>query len=138
MTTPIFRPDVDLCHSADQMAMVLLFNQTGDREHVLYLPRTWYNAYEWAHAYEGREPNILVHFPGLEEARSQHVRDWLDVVEGPRGEKWQVPFEETHYPQEIDEFWRMVHEGRQRLDEAESMLAQVGNSEEATAVVERL
>lgn len=135
---PIFRPDVDLGFSADQKAMALHFNETDNKDHVLYQPRTWYNTYEFNHAYEGKEGDLLVHFPGLFDNRFPHMKDWLDVVEGPMGRKWQMPLQESAYPARIEEFWKLVRQGRLRLDEAPSLLWESGTTDDGVAVVEHL
>lgn len=135
---PMFRSDIDLGYSVDQTAMALLFNETENKDYILYQPRTWYNTYEFHHAYEGKEGDMLVHFPGLFEDRAQHMRDWLEVVEGPGGDKWQVPLRQTSYPRRIDEFWELIREGRLRLHNAPSLLRGRFATKEAEEAVQHL
>lgn len=135
IATPMFRPDIDLGFSVDQTAMALLFNETDNKDHILYQPRTWYNTYEFHHAYEGKEGDLLVHFPGLFDDRAQHMRDWLEVVEGPGGNKWQMPFRKTAYPGRIEEFWKLIRMGRLRIDDAPSLLRGIVATTEAEEAI---
>lgn len=135
---PIFRPDIDLGYSVDQTAMAKLFDEPDNKDYILYQPRTWYNTYEFHHAYEGKEGDMLVHFPGLFEDRAQHMRDWLEVVEGPGGDRWQMPLRKTEYPHRIEEFWELIREGRLRLNNAPSLLRGVAVTPEAEEAIQHL
>lgn len=135
---PIFHPDVDLGFSADQKAMEMYFNETDSKDHILYQPRTWYNAYEFHHAYEGQAGDLLVHFPGLFEDRDTHMKKWLEVVEGPTAQEWQVLYQLSAYPARIDEFWRLLRNGRRRLEDAPALLAGASRTEDARAVIDYL
>jgi hypothetical protein len=111
-TMALCHSDIDLGRSADQEAMERVLRRTqsgpqsqGYRSGVVYIPRTWINAYEWHHGYEGSRGDMLVHFPGLEEARWKHMADWLDVIEA-EPEKWECPLEDTIYRNVTREFWR--------------------------------
>ncbi|KAL4753661.1 hypothetical protein BDW72DRAFT_190869 [Aspergillus terricola var. indicus] len=117
---PIYNPGVDLGLQVDQSAMEKVLNQSSYREGVTYLPRTWINTYEWAHAYEGKRGNMLVHFPGLEEKRWEHMEAWLDLVERGVG-GWDVPAQETWYLEEGGRFWKRVQEARYIIGEYERM-----------------
>ncbi|KAL4984894.1 hypothetical protein BDW68DRAFT_180210 [Aspergillus falconensis] len=113
---PIYNSRVDLDVQVDQNAMANVLNQSSYREGVTYLPRTWINTYEWAHAYEGYRGNMLVHFPGLGEKRWERMEAWLDVVERRVG-GWEVPLQETWYLEEGRRFWERVQEARRILGE---------------------
>ncbi|KAL6229312.1 hypothetical protein BDW75DRAFT_235307 [Aspergillus navahoensis] len=117
---PIYNPRVDLDEQVDQNAMAKVLNQSSYREGVTYLPRTWINTYEWAHAYEGGRGNMLVHFPGLGEKRWKHMEAWLDVVEKGVG-GWEVPVHETWYVEEGRRFWERIQEARRVLGAYEKM-----------------
>jgi len=111
-TIALSHTETDLGRSADQEAMerVLARTQGGPRgqgygDGVVFIPRTWINAYEWHHAYEGSRGDMLVHFPGLEEARWKHMADWLDVIE-TSPERWECPLEDTIYRNITLEFWQ--------------------------------
>ncbi|RMZ90647.1 hypothetical protein DV736_g2134, partial [Chaetothyriales sp. CBS 134916] len=102
---PIFNPDIDLGFSYDQTAMGLIFNETKNQPHVLYQPRKWYNTYQFPYGYEGSPGYLLVHFPGLGD-RWNHMASWLQTLSNPQSAaKWEMPFEATHYPSEIEAFW---------------------------------
>lgn len=116
---PLFRPDVDLGRSADQIAMELVANETDFRDGTLYQPRIWYNTYEFKTGYEGKPGRMLVHFPGLEEDRWDHMQKWLDIIEGPHATEWSLPLEETEYSKEIDRFWAEMREARKAVRSAE-------------------
>jgi galactosyl transferase GMA12/MNN10 family len=116
---PLFRPDIDLGRSADQVAMELVANETEYRDATLYQPRIWYNTYEFHHGYEGEAGRMLVHFPGLEEDRWEHMEKWLDIVEGPKAAEWMLPLEQTAYPAEINRFWAELREARKAVRSAE-------------------
>ena len=116
---PLFRPDVDLGRSADQVAMELVANESDFRDQILYQPRIWYNTYEFRHGYEGKAGRMLVHFPGLEEDRWDHMKKWLDIIEGPQAAEWKIPLAQTEYPGEIDRFWAAMREARKVVRSAE-------------------
>jgi len=123
---PLFNPNVDLGRSADQLAMELVANETDFRDATLYQPRIWYNTYEFRHGYEGKVGRMLVHFPGLQEERWEHMEKWLDIVEGPNAVEWILPLNATKYPAEIDRFWAELREARKAIRSAEWF---IGNNE---------
>ncbi|KAL2846419.1 cytochrome P450 [Aspergillus pseudoustus] len=104
---PIYNPSIDLGVQVDQSAMEKVIKGSRYQDNITYLPRTWINTYEWAHAYEGEKGNYLVHFPGLGEQRWAHMERWLDMVERTP-EKWEVPVEETWYLRDTEAFWYRV------------------------------
>ncbi|KAI9375783.1 cytochrome P450 [Aspergillus egyptiacus] len=128
---PSYHPEVDLDVQVDQAAMERVLNgsSSGLSENKLYIPRTWINTYEWAHAYEGERGNLLVHFPGLGELRWEHMRRWLDVVErqgegageGAGEGGWEVDVAETGYLRETREFWERVETARGMIREYEGL-----------------
>ena len=124
---PLFRPDVDLGRSADQTAMGIVANETEFQEGTLFQPRVWYNTYEFKHGYEGKMGRMLVHFPGLEEDRWIHMQKWLDIVEGPHAAEWELPLDQTEYPQEIDNFWQELREARKAMRSAEWFIGDKAN-----------
>jgi len=73
---------------------------------------------------------MLVHFPGLEEERWEHMEKWLDIVEGPQAANWNLPLQETQYPTEINRFWTELREARKVMGFAEWY---VTNNENATS-----
>ncbi|KAI9799153.1 MAG: hypothetical protein M1833_004193 [Piccolia ochrophora] len=109
---PQFRTDIDLGTSPDQVAMDLIFNETEFAPNVIYQPRPWFNTYQFRHGYEGKKGDLLVHFPGLEDARWQAMNDWLDIVE-TRPREWEVDLDQTDYPKKIADWWAEVRRGRE-------------------------
>ncbi|KAJ9266752.1 CAZyme family GT34 [Paecilomyces variotii] len=136
---PLYQPDIDLGTNPDQLAMALVFNQIdggpsghGYKDGVVYLPRPWINAYEWSHAYEGKKGDMLVHFPGMQEERWTHMSNWLDIVE-MTPQKWEVPFEETEYPNRTNQFWAQYRTSRDVALRVEKALdEQPSNAAEST------
>jgi hypothetical protein len=96
----------------EQTALYRLMNDTENIPHVLYQPRIWWNTYQFKHGYEGKAGDMLVHFPGLEGDRWQSMEDWLDIVEGPKQAEWELPLAKTRYPEEVDQYWTLLREGR--------------------------
>lgn len=114
---PLYRPDVDLGFHPDQSVMEAVLNETEVRSGVVYQPRTWINTYEFAHGYEGKKGDMLVHFPGMEEQRWKHMADWLDVVE-TQPHQWAVDLAETDYPAKVSEYWAELGQARSMLQQA--------------------
>lgn len=124
---PLYLPKNDLGRSADQESMRRVLKKTtggpdgqGYADGVIYLPRPWINTYEWHHAYEGKKGDLLVHFPGLEEQRWVHMAKWLDIVERTP-QKWDVPLEETDYPNKTSTFWTNVRDAKESIKLAEKI-----------------
>ncbi|KAL4887657.1 cytochrome P450 [Aspergillus karnatakaensis] len=115
---PLYNPSANLGPQADQSAMEKVLSQETYRSGVVYLPRTWINAYEWKHDYEGAKGNLLVHFPGLEGERGKHMEKWLDVVERTPS-AWEVPIADTGYAAEVAGFWAKVEMANSVLGEFE-------------------
>ncbi|CEL03104.1 hypothetical protein ASPCAL04261 [Aspergillus calidoustus] len=113
---PAYNPSIDLDIQVDQSAMERVLNGSRYRDHVTYLPRTWINAYEWAHAYEGEHGNYLVHFPGLGKQRWPHMERWLDIIERTP-ERWEVPVDQTGYLVDTEAFWYRVGKAKGIIDE---------------------
>ena len=122
LALPMFRPDINLGFSADQVAMELVLNETEIGRHVLYQPRIWYNTYEFHHGYEGEKGDFLVHFPRLEDDRWQHMTKWLDTVEGSEARQWEMGLAQTRYPAQIDRYWTLVRQGEDTLKLAEDYI----------------
>jgi len=111
LAMPLYDSDADLGRSADQEAMARVLNKTtggpdnrGYRRSVVYVPRSWINMYELEDGFEGKPGDMLVHFPGLEEARWKHMADWLDLLDA-RPEAWDRPLKQTAYWNTTRAFW---------------------------------
>jgi hypothetical protein len=111
-TLALSHAEIDLGRSADQEAMARVLEKEhggpkgqGYRDGVAFVPRKWINAYEWIHAFEGSRGDMLVHFPGLEEARWEHMSKWLKTVE-TTPEEWELPLKDTIYRNVTDQFWQ--------------------------------
>ncbi|RMZ76845.1 hypothetical protein DV738_g4716, partial [Chaetothyriales sp. CBS 135597] len=124
--------DIDLGFSADQTAMAMILNETENQGHVLYQPRAWYNTYQFEHGYEGKPGCLLVHFPGLDE-RWDSMGEWLQVLNNASSAaKWEVPFPSTHYPDEIDAYWKSIQRGRRLISDANGKMADQINKGQIT------
>jgi hypothetical protein len=125
---PLSQPEVDLGRSADQEAMARLLQKTtggpdghGYKNGLVYLPRLWINPYERLDAYEGAKGDMLVHFPGLEDARWDHMARWLDTIETTPGE-WEIPLEQTDYPNRTTTFWTQFRAARDEVNRIRKQL----------------
>ena len=137
LTFPKYKPDVGLGF-AEQTTLWIGMNETDNRPHVLWQPRTWYNAYQWHQGYEGDVGTMFVHFPGLEGDRWNHMGHWLDILEGndPKNDakKWEVQLKDTKYPKQIDEFWHTMRIGRQTLNVVKDNIDDLSNAPDSVRV----
>lgn len=117
MTYEWHKPNINL-DFLEQTSLYYELNNTANRKHVLYQPRRWFNTYEFHHAYEGEKGDMLVHFPGLEDDRWNHMRAWLDTLEGPGQAEWEFPLEQTRYPTKIAAFWDTLDDAEQAAKKA--------------------
>jgi hypothetical protein len=78
--------------------------QTAGYPGIVWMPRTWFNAYELETGFEGEAGNMLVHFAGLAETRLSHMSKWLDELEQSPA-KWEIPLRQTFYENAISEYW---------------------------------
>lgn len=123
MTLEGVHPDV-IAGFAEQTALYVKFNESANGYHVLYQPRLWFNTYEWSFAYEGKTGDLFVHFVGLQEDRWARMARWLDILEGPEQEQWEVPLNETRYAHEIDEYWSLLRDGKEAVEKLSQKPAQ--------------
>lgn len=140
-------PDYNLGRNKEQVAMELIFNRTtggpqgeGYKYGLVYMPQTWFNAYErhpnfWVevhnttlhdfegshmeHLYQGQSGDFLIHFPGISgKLRENLMSDWEELIEGENVATWAVPLEETSYPEQTRMFWERYKTAMDILDEA--------------------
>jgi hypothetical protein len=108
---PLVHPEEDLGWFGEQAAMAHVINATESRHEsagtlsgIAWVPRDWFNNYEFEHGFEGKPGSFLVHFAGLAETRLQHMANWLAEL-GQNQAKWEIPIEDTPYRDSIPEFW---------------------------------
>lgn len=108
---PLTRPDEDLGWFGEQAAMAreleaaeARFKTSSKPSGIVWVPRPWFNHYEFGHGFEGEPGSFLVHFAGLAETRLEHMASWLEELQQNQS-KWEVPFEETAYKDAIPRFW---------------------------------
>ncbi|KAF2148188.1 glycosyltransferase family 34 protein [Myriangium duriaei CBS 260.36] len=78
---PLAHPDEDLGWFGEQAAMANVIKSfeaqskiSGSPSGIAWLPRMWFNAYEFEHGFEGQPGHMLVHFAGLAETRLSHMQ----------------------------------------------------------------
>ena len=108
---PLAHPDDDLGWFGEQAAMenvikateALLENE-GKPPGIAWVPRQWFNTYQFEHGFEGEPGHFIVHFAGLAETRISHMASWLDELQFNQA-KWEIPPEKSFYKTAIPDFW---------------------------------
>lgn len=108
---PLEHPDVDLGWFGEQAAMAKVISSieaqhkaTDNPSGIAWVPRTWFNHYEFEHGFEGEPGSFLVHFAGLAETRLSHMAAWIDELQRNQA-KWEIPLQNTTYENDIPDFW---------------------------------
>ncbi|KYG41379.1 glycosyltransferase family 34 protein [Acidomyces richmondensis BFW] len=108
---PMAHPDIELGWSADQAAMERVIRsmeiQLKDQDRppgIAWVPREWFNTFEFEHGFEGQPGHFIVHFPGLGETRISHMAQWLNVLQQNQQE-WEISPEYTFYAEDVPRFW---------------------------------
>lgn len=108
---PLAHPDEDLGWFGEQAAMEHVVHTTekmlkdaGSPPGIAWVPRLWFNTFQWNHGFEGEPGHFIVHFAGLAETRIQHMANWLDELQENQA-KWEIPLEKTFYADDIPRFW---------------------------------
>ncbi|KAH9845367.1 galactosyl transferase GMA12/MNN10 family protein [Teratosphaeria destructans] len=108
---PMVHPDDDLGWFGEQAAMERVIHSIeaqsktkGTTSGIAWVPRLWFNAYEFEHGFEGQPGHTIVHFAGLAETRLAHMTNWLTELENNQA-KWEIPLEKTFYADDITKFW---------------------------------
>lgn len=101
-------PEEDLGGAYDQVAFSKTLSQEEHRRHVLWAPRTWFNP-RWPEILPGA---MCCHF-FFDAERIEHMNTWLDKLSAGEG---QIPYEESFYPAELQQFWSWNHELRDTLE----------------------
>lgn len=109
---PAAHPDEDLGWFGEQAAMANVIKsieaspkKTTTYPGIVWVPRIWFNAYQFEHGFEGEPGNAMVHFAGMGETRLGHMQEWLDELQQNQT-KWEKPLNETFYETAIPEFWK--------------------------------
>lgn len=153
---PLLRPDVPLGHNMEQDAMKWVLDQEGYKEHAVYQPRLWYNAFAEGLGSDGeleletKAGDMLIHFAGSGH-KSARMAHWLDILEN-EPEKVNIPLANLTLHNDIKDFWANLRTARQALHnitecmEADTVVQQVfvqhpelgDDIEEASKNLERL
>lgn len=122
---PSYRPEVTLQYR-DQSALAEILKMENFKLNYLLLPQRWFNAYQAELSDDSRRPwqinrgDLLVHFAGVP-SRDERIRAFLDRAERRLAE-WEIDYQNTTYPREIEEFWGAEHEklakGREEASKA--------------------
>lgn len=114
---PMSHPDEDLGWFGEQAAMAHVIESieaqhqsAGTASGIAWVPKGWFNLYEFEHGFEGGRGSFLVHFAGLAETRLAHMQGWLEEL-GRNQSGWEVEFGETEYGDGVPEFWGRFAEG---------------------------
>ena len=122
---PLLRPDIPLgvpIPNMEQDAMRWVLDQEGFREHAVYQPRLWYNAFSHGpdRELETKPGSMLIHFPGVENKHPLMGR-WLDTVEN-EPEKVNIPLANLTLHSDIKDFWASLRAAKQGLHDATEYL----------------
>jgi len=134
---PIHHPEEDLGWFGEQAAMANVIEakqnrsqHLGEESGIVFVPRTWFNHYEFEHGFEGEPGSFMVHFAGLGATRIDHMANWLTELHTNTA-KWEIPLQDTVYNTSIPEFWaqysaKTVHS---RRNYGESSGSEVGHDD---------
>ncbi|EXJ82227.1 hypothetical protein A1O3_06040 [Capronia epimyces CBS 606.96] len=104
---PTWRPEEDLQHAYDQRALDLTICSAEFQRNVLWVPRPFFNA-----RHEEVVPGTMfVHFYS-DTKRPEHMQEWLEKGETGRDADMQIPYNESYYPAQVDQFWSTARECR--------------------------
>lgn len=129
---PLFLPNENLGAGLEQEAMARVLQKKQYREGNIYIPRKWINTYEFHHAYEGKEGDMLVHFPGLGDAKTPHMTEWLKRIESSPN-PWEVPLDKTDYPGRVEAFWKLYRSGWDIVKKTEEEVKKAGEKATTSA-----
>lgn len=103
--------DEDLGWLGEQIAMERVIKKREDAAReagrptgIAWLPRPWFNSFQFEAGFEGEPGHHIVHFAGLGETRVGLMGQWLAELKTDQA-KWEMPFEDTFYRAAIPEFW---------------------------------
>ncbi|KAF2156279.1 glycosyltransferase family 34 protein [Myriangium duriaei CBS 260.36] len=106
---PIAHPDDDVGFHGEQAAMARVISsletQAGtDFSGIAWLPRPWFNTYQFAQGFEGEPGHMMVHFAGVGPTRNPKMQAWLDELSQNQA-KWEIEFEQTFYKDAVAKYW---------------------------------
>lgn len=119
---PLLRPDVPLgvpIPNMEQDAMKWVLDQEGYKEHAIYQPRLWYNAFAEGQRLDGeaqmetKAGDMLIHFAGSGH-KPTLMAHWLDILEN-EPEKVNIPLANLTLHNDITDFWANLRTARQAL-----------------------
>lgn len=118
---PLLRPDVPLgvpIPNMEQDAMVWVLEQKGYKEHAVYQPRLWYNAFAEGQNQipETKMGDMLIHFAGVQH-KNTVVGHYLDVVEN-EPQKVNIPLANLTLLDDVKGFWANLRTAKQALHKA--------------------
>lgn len=97
-------------------AFTTVLRSDSFRNHVLYQPREWYNAYQLdATTSEGMPGNLLVHYHDVGGDKWTAMANMIAQLPESKG-LFSVPLDETAYVQEISEYWDRIRKAYRLLD----------------------
>ena len=122
---PLLRPDIPLgvpIPNMEQDAMRWVLDQEGYKEHAVYQPRLWYNAFSHGpdQKPETKAGDMVIHFPGVEH-KYPLMGHWLDIVEN-EPEKVNIPLANLTLHSDIKDFWASLRIAKQALHNATEYL----------------
>ena len=122
---PLLRPDIHLgtpLPKKEQDAMRWVLDQEGYKEHAVYQPRLWYNAFSHGpdQEPETKPGDMVINFPGVEH-KYPLMGHWLDIVEN-EPEKVNVPLSNLTLQNDIKDFWASLGIAKQALHNATQYL----------------
>ena len=116
------RPEIDITGNIEQNSMKHLFGEESNKKHIIYQPQLWYNGMQGQERAETEimGGDMLVHFAGVNHDGEGHKKtelmsQWFEVID-QHPEEWQIPLEQTKYPREIEDFWKLYTEAKEMLD----------------------
>ena len=122
---PLLRPDIPLgvpIPNMEQDAMRWVLDQKGYKEHAVYQPRLWYNAFSHGpdKKPETKPGDMVIHFPGVEH-KYPLMGHWLDIVEN-EPEKVNIPLANLTLHSDIKGFWASLRTAKETLHNATEYL----------------
>lgn len=127
---PRLNPDIEIAGNIEQNALKHIFNKPENKRHVVYQPTTWYNWYSDKGLFSNKERpdrdvqgDMVIHFCGIN--HNGNLREKKDVMDTMFGKMksdpsaWNVPLENTRYPEEVAAFWELYNQARDTLEGVE-------------------